>query len=304
MKALLFWLFYPLLWLLSILPFRLLYVLSDSAYFFIYNIIGYRKKTVRYNLKTAFPEKSQKELRSIERTFYHHFCDMFLEMIKSMSIKKEDLLQRYQFENKELITSYDQNNQSSILVMGHYASYEWVFALQLAMQHPGYAVYKKIKHKQFDNLIKKIRGRWNTFMIDANNTIPIIKKLERENKTACYGFVADQTPRYHRAKFWTMFLGHELPFFTGVERISRELSLPVLYYGVDKVKRGHYKGRFTLLTSDGSKTAPGEITTAFARALENQIKERPELYLWTHKRFKLLGKKEEILKQIAKRKRT
>lgn len=301
MKALLFWLFYPLLWLLSILPFWALYGLSDCVYFIVYRIIGYRKKTVRYNLKTAFPEKSVQERRSIEQKFYKHFCDMFLEMIKSMNIKKEDLLERYQFENKELITAYDQNNQSSLIMMGHYASYEWIFALQLSMQHPGYAVYKKIKHKQFDNLIRKIRGRWNTFMIDAKNTIPFIKKLEMENKTGCYGFVADQTPRYHRAKFWTPFLGHELPFFTGVERISREFGLPVLYYGVDKVKRGYYKGRFTVLTTDGSHTAQGEITAAFAQALEKQIKERPELYLWTHKRFKLLGKKEEILDEISKR---
>jgi KDO2-lipid IV(A) lauroyltransferase len=301
MKAIFFWLFYPLLWTLSILPFRVLYILSDCCFFLVYHVIGYRKKTVRYNLTTAFPEKKTKELRAIERKFYSHFCDMFLEMIKSMNIKKEDLLARYQFSNKELITQYDKEGKSSILVMGHYASYEWIFALQLSMQHPGYAVYKKIKHKQFDDLIRKIRGRWNTFMIDAKDTIPFIKKLEKEKKTGCYGFVADQTPRYHRAKYWTEFLGHELPFFTGVERIAREFGLPVLYYGVDKVKRGHYKGTFTLLTPDGSQTEEGEITSAFAKALEKQIQSRPELYLWTHKRFKLLGKKEEILAEIAKR---
>lgn len=302
MKAVVFWIFYPFLWILSVLPFRALYVLSDIVYFIVYKVIGYRKKTVRYNLKTAFPSKSQKERNDIERKFYHHLCDMFLEMIKSMNIKKEDLLQRYQFSNKELITQFDRAGQSSILVMGHYASYEWVFALQLSMQHPGYAVYKKIKHQQFDNLIRKIRGRWNTYMVDSRDTMRFVQRLERENKTGCYGFVADQTPRYHRARYWTDFLGHELPFFTGVERIAREFGLPVLYYGVDKVKRGHYKGKFTLLTANGSKTAEGEITDAFAKALEKQIQSRPELYLWTHKRFKLLGKKEEVLAEIIKRK--
>ncbi len=301
MKAIAFWIFYPFLWILSVLPFRALYVLSDVIYFIVYRVIGYRKKTVRYNLKTAFPDKTQKELKDIERTFYHHLCDMFLEMIKSMNIRKEDLLQRYQFSNKELITQFDRSGQSSILVMGHYASYEWVFALQLSMEHPGYAVYKKIKHKQFDNLIRKIRGRWNTYMVDSRDTMRFVQKLERENKTGCYGFVADQTPRYHRARYWTDFLGHELPFFTGVERIAREFGLPVLYFGVDKVKRGHYLGKFTLLTPDGSKTAEGKITDAFAKALEKQIQSRPELYLWTHKRFKLLGKKEEVLAEIAKR---
>lgn len=298
MKAVIFWLFYPLLWLLSILPFKVLYAVSDVCYFFIYILVGYRKKTVRSNLKTAFPEKPKKELRTLERKFYSHLCDMFLEMIKSMSIKKKDLIERYQFSNKELITQFDRAGKSSLLILGHYASYEWIFTLQLSMEHPGYAVYKKIKHKQFDNLIRKIRGRWNTFMIDSKETLAVIQKLENENKTACYGFVGDQSPRYHRAHYWTEFLGHELPFFTGVERISREFGLPVLYYGVDKVKRGHYKGTFELLTLDGATTKEGDITDAFAKALEKQIVARPELYLWTHKRFKLLGKKEEILKEI------
>ena len=301
MKVLVFWLFYPFLWLLSVVPFKVLYFISDCCYVLVYKILGYRKRTVRYNLKTAFPDKTPIELKDIERKFYHHLCDMFLEMIKSMNIKKEDLLQRYQFSNKELITQFDKAGQSSLLMMGHYGSYEWLFALQLSMEHPGYAVYKKIKHKQFDNLIRKIRGRWNTYMIDSKETMRFVQKLEREDKTGCYGFVADQTPRYHRARYWTQFLGHELPFFTGVERIAQEFGLPVLYYGVDKTKRGHYKGEFTLLTPDGSKTKEGEITDAYAKALEKQIQSRPELYLWTHKRFKLLGKKEEVLTEIAKR---
>ncbi len=298
MKAVIFWIFYPFLWLLSILPFKVLYGISDCCYFLIYKIIGYRTKTVRYNLRTTFPDKSEKELKNIEKKFYSHLCDMFLEMIKSMSIKKEDLLERYQFANKEAITSFDQKGQSTALMMGHYASYEWIFALQLSMIHPGYAIYKKIKHPQFDNLIRDIRGRWNTYMIDSKDAMRTIQKLEKEHKTGCYGFVADQSPRFHRAKYWTQFLGKELPFFTGVERIAREFDLPVIYYGVDKVKRGHYKGTFQILTLNGAQTEEGEITTAFAKALEKQIYERPELYLWTHKRFKLLGKKEEVLAEI------
>lgn len=304
MKAVAFYIFYPLLWTLSILPFKALYAVSDVCYVIVYKLIGYRKKTVRFNLQTSFPEKSAAELKVIEKKFYSHLCDMFLEMIKSMNIKKEDLLERYQFNNKELITQYDQAGQSSCLMLGHYASYEWIFALQLSMEHPGYAVYKRIKHKQFDDLIREIRGRWNTFMIDSKETMRYIQRLEKEGKTGCYGFVADQTPRFHRARYWTQFLGHELPFFTGVERISREFGLPVFYYAVEKVSRGHYKGTFELLTEDGSKTEEGEITTAFAKALEKQILRKPEFYLWTHKRFKLLGRKEEVLVEIKKKNTT
>lgn len=301
MKAVVFWIFYPLLWLLSVLPFRLLYFISDCCYVLVYRVIGYRTKTVRYNLKTTFPDKTAAELKVIEKKFYSHLCDMFLEMIKSMNIKKQDLLERYQFSNKELITQFDKENQSTCLMMGHYASYEWIFALQLSMKHPGYAVYKKIKHRQFDDLIRKIRGRWNTFMIDSKDAMRTIQNLEKQEKTGCYGFVADQSPRFHRAKYWTQFLGHDLPFFNGVERIAREFDLPVLYYGVEKVKRGHYVGTFQLLTPNGAQTEDGEITSAFAKALETQIRNRPEFYLWTHKRFKLLGKKEEVLAEIEAR---
>ncbi len=257
---------------------------------------------MRYNLRTTFPEKSQAELKDIEKKFYSHLCDMFLEMIKSMNIKRQDLLERYQFSNVEAITDFDKADQSTCLIMGHYASYEWVFALQLYVKHPGYAIYKKIKHKQFDNLIRDIRGRWNTFMIDSKDAVRRIQKLEKEGKTGCYGFVADQSPRFHRAKFWTQFLGHELPFFNGVERISKEFDIPVMYLGVNKVKRGHYVGTFEPLNPGGIQTEDGEITSAFAKALEKQILERPEFYLWTHKRFKLLGKKEEVLSEINARK--
>lgn len=302
MNLVIFWLFYPLLWTLSILPFRVLYMVSDCCYFIVYHIIGYRKKTVRHNLKLSFPEKSDEDLKTIEKKFYSHFCDMFLEMIKSLNIKEKDLLERYQFTNKEVIIKYDKARQNSCLIMGHYASYEWVFALQLSMENPGYAVYKRIKHKQFDDLIRKIRGRWNTFMVDSKLTVRHIKRLEKEGKVGTYGFVADQTPSYHKAHFWTEFLGHEVPFFTGVERIATEFALPVVYFGTEKISRGHYRGTFQLLTPDGSKTEEGEITNAFAKALEKQIIARPEYYLWTHKRFKFLGKKEEILSKVKKRK--
>ena len=302
MKAVVFWLLYPILWLISILPFWALYGLSDIFYLLIYYIIGYRKKTVRANLKIAFPEMSSKKLLIIEKKFYSHFCDTFLEMVKTMNIKKEQLLKRFQFSNIELISQFDQNDQSSCLIMGHYASHEWIITLQLYVKHPGYAVYKKIKHKQFDNLIRDIRGKWNTFMVDSNNAIRFIQRSERSNKTGVYGFVADQGPRFHRAKFWTEFLGHELPFFSGVERIATQFDLPVLYFGVEKVSRGHYMGTFELLRNKGDKTSEGEITSAFAKALEKQIVRQPEFYLWTHKRFKLLGRKEEVLNEINKRK--
>lgn len=298
MKAVIFWIFYPTLWFLSILPFRLLYVFSDGCYLLVYYLIGYRKKTVRSNLKMAFPEKTSKERLLIEKKFYHHMCDMFLEMIKSMNITKEQLLDRYKPMNIELVQAYDKKNQSFILVLGHYASHEWIFALQLYVTQAGYGVYKTIKHKQFDNLIRKIRGRWNTYLIDTKKIIKTINKHQEEGESAIYGFVADQSPRLKKAHFWTEFLGQEVPFFTGVERMSKQFNLPVFYYNVEKVGRGRYEGTFHKLADKGNQTEYGAITKAYAQLLEKQIREEPEYYLWTHKRFKLAGRKEEVLSKI------
>ncbi len=300
MKAILFWLFYPLLWVISVLPFPLLYLYSDFLYILAYYIIGYRKKTVRNNLALAFPEKTSQERLVIEKKFYHHMCDMFLEMIKSMNITKKQLLERYKPTNVELVEKYDNKNQSFIIVLGHYASYEWIFALQLYIKQPGYGVYKTIKHKQLDNLIRKIRGRWNTFLIDTKNTIRTINKHQLEGKSAIYGFVADQSPRLHKAHFWTQFLGQEVPFFTGVERMSMQFDLPVVYYNVEKVGRGRYEGTFHTLAEKGDQRQDGEITSMYAQLLEKQIRKEPAYYLWTHRRFKFVGKKEEILKKNKK----
>ena len=301
MKAILFWLIYPLLWIISMLPFPLLYLYSDFLYILVYYVIGYRKKTVRHNLALAFPEKTIKERLIIEKKFYHHLCDMFLEMIKTMNITKEQLLERYKFKNIELVEKYDKNNQSFIMMLGHYASYEWVFALQLYVQQPGYAVYKKIKYKQFDDLIGKIRGRWNTYLVDSNKIIRAINKHQRDGISAVYGFVADQSPKLKRAHFWTHFLGQEVPFFTGTERMSKQFDLPVVFYNVEKVGRGRYEGTFHTLAEQGDQRQEGEITSLYAQLLEKQIQKEPAYYLWTHRRFKLAGRKEEVLAKIKKK---
>lgn len=301
MSTIAFWLFYPLIWFLSILPFRVLYVISDFCYLIVYHIIGYRKKTVHYNLSISFPEKSDTELKRIERKFYHHLCDMFIEMIKTMSITKEQLLERYKFNNIELVEKYDKNNQSFIMMLGHYASYEWVFALQLHVQQPGYAVYKKIKNNQFDKLIHKIRGRWNTYLVESSKIIRDINKHQKKRISAVYGFVADQSPKLSKAYFWAQFLGHEVPFFTGTERMAKKFDLPVVFYNVEKVGRGRYEGTFYTLAEKGDQNKEGDITTAYIQLLEKQIRKEPAYYLWTHKRFKLLGRKEEILAKIGKK---
>lgn len=300
MQFIAYLLIYPCIWVLSKLPFKVLYLISDGFFFLVYHIIGYRKKTVRSNIKLAFPTMPSHEIKKVEKKFYHHLCDIFIEMIKSLTITEKELKQRYQFTNADLMVAYEKDNQSVVLVLGHFASYEWMFALQLYLKNPGHALYKKIRNKYFDRLVHKIRAKWKANLIASNIAMRKIKELENKGIVTVYGFAADQSPKYNRALFWTSFLGHDLPFQMGAERTAREFNLPVVFFGTTKTKRGHYKGSFQILSAQPGIEQEGVITASFAQALEKQIIAEPHFYLWTHKRFKLLGKKEEILAQFLK----
>lgn len=286
MQRLLFWLVYPLLWIISKLPFWLFYKVSDVIFFILYYAVGYRKKTVRYNLKTAFPEKSDAERKSIEKKFYRHMCDMFLEMIKSISISAEELKERFQFDDLSIVEKLVKEQRSSLIMMGHYASYEWLTALQFYFDHSGYGIYKRIKNPYFDKLIHEIREKWNSKLLANKEATFIIRKQQRAGKMATYAFIADQSPKTRKNYHCTDFLGKNVPFFTGVERLAKSEDMPVIYLAVDKIKRGYYKASFKVITEDPTTLPDYQITDEFAALLEAQIKANPEYYLWTHKRFK------------------
>ncbi|MFD2828399.1 lysophospholipid acyltransferase family protein [Leeuwenhoekiella polynyae] len=286
MQWLIFWLVYPLLWLISKLPFWLFYKVSDAVFVLAYHIVGYRRKTVTKNLKLAFPEKEASEIMKIEKQFYRHMCDMFLEMIKSISISAEELQKRFQFDDLTIIEKLAKEQRSSLIVMGHYASYEWLTALQFYFDHSGYGIYKRIKNPYFDKLIHDIREKWNSKLLANKEATFIIRKQQRAGKMATYAFIADQSPKTRRNQYCTNFLGQNVPFFTGVERLAKSENMPVLYLAVDKVKRGFYKASFKVITEEPNSVPDYNITDAFAEHLENQIYKAPQYYLWTHKRFK------------------
>lgn len=286
MQALIYWLVYPILLLISKLPFWLFYKVSDFICFIVYRIVGYRKQTVRDNLNLAFPEMASKQKRIIEKRFYSHMVDMFLEMVKSISISKEELSKRFVFTNLELLSEFEQKNKTTLMIMGHYASYEWLAALQFYFKPKGYGIYKRVKNKYFDNLVHKIRERWNSELIANKEAIFTITKKARNNEVTTYAFMADQSPRINNANYSHAFFGHTVPWYTGVERLAKRLDFPVVHVNIKKLKRGHYEATFKLL-SDAPRNMPDyAITDAFIHELEAQIKEAPEYYLWSHKRFK------------------
>ena len=286
MQLIAYILVYPILWLISILPFRLLYGLSDVIYFFIYRIFKYRKSVVKANLRLVFPDKSEQEITSITSKFYHHFCDMMVEAIKSMSISEAELLKRYKFTNIELINDLEAKQRSVILMCGHYGSWEWIFIMQKYVQHKGYAVYKRLANQYFDKLVKRIRARHKTYLITTKETFKVLFAAKQEGQLTINGFVSDQSPKANKAFHWNDFMNIKVPMYTGAEMLAKRLDMAVVFFSVKRIKRGYYETTFTTITENPKEYKDYEITDMFFKLLEEQILEAPQFYLWTHKRWK------------------
>ena len=286
MQFLVFIIAYPLLWLVSRLPFRLLYLLSDGVFFLLYHIIGYRKKVVRQNLLLVFPDKSTEERRYIEKKFYEHMCDMFLEMVKTMGISNKQLQKRFTFSNLDVLHKLEEKNRSVMLMFPHYASWEWVIALDAHIASKGYAIYQKIGNSYFDKLVRNIRQKFGTTLITTVETREIVTSNKRKGELSMYGILSDQSPMPKKAQLWTQFMGITVPVHTGAEQLCQKLDLPAVYLKVSKVSRGHYHGNFELLSENPKDLAEFDLTKAFLKKVETAIHEEPAYYFWTHKRWK------------------
>lgn len=287
MQFLAYILLYPILWLISVLPDRLFYLLSDLICFIVYRIIGYRKSTVRKNLAIALPHLSEKERLEIEKKSYHHLCDLFLEMIKTLTISKEEMDKRFTITNIELVKEYEKKGKSIALMTGHYASYEWSISMNKHFSHRAFAIYKKIANPYFDKLVRSIRSKFGASLITTKETIATIEKNHQNNLLSIYGFASDQSPKSSRAFHWGTFFGLETPLQTGAEMLAKKYDMTMLYLKIKKVKRGFYEASFEELTENPNQFPDFEITNLFMKKLEAQILEAPEYYLWSHKRFKV-----------------
>ncbi len=286
MQLLIYSITYPIILGISKLPWRLFYAFSTCTYILIYYIIRYRRKTVTENLTLVFPEKSEKEIKTIRKEFYKHMCDMFLEMTKSLSISREELIKRYKVTNLEEFHEYEKKNKSIIALMGHYGSFEWSNAIDLVSINPCVGIYKQIKNKHFDSLAHRIRGRFNSRLIASHKVARQIIKDKQENTVCAYGMISDQSPKINNAKYWTDFMGIKVPIFLGGEFLAQRLDVIVLYLHVEKVKRGHYEVKFIPITEHSKEEEKYYVIKKYLQLLEEQIRDKPQYYLWTHKRWK------------------
>ncbi|TDO73443.1 KDO2-lipid IV(A) lauroyltransferase [Flavobacterium chryseum] len=286
MQFLVYILAFPILWLISILPFRVFYWFSDFVYFIIYRVVGYRKKTVRENLALTLPHLSNAERKDIEKKFYHHMCDMFLEMIKTMSISPEEMEKRFTVTNIEVLNEYAKKGKSIVLVASHYASWEWLLTINKRMAFRGIGVYKKIANPYFDKLIRRIRSKYDAELVETRKTIPMMAQNQRDGILSLYGLASDQSPKLDRIFHSMKFMGVEVPVHTGAEMLAKKYDLSVVFVKVKKVARGYYEATIIPIADNSKEYENFEITEKYLREVEKQILEAPEYYLWTHKRWK------------------
>ncbi len=253
------------------------------------------------NLKLVFPEKEASEIMRIEKAFFKHMCDMFLETVKTMNLSKEEVRKKYKVLNIEVIRELEKE-RSILIVCSHFANWEWNVSINNYVDSKGYAVYQEIGNVYFDNFIKKVRARWNTTLITQQQTVTTVVRNKRDGIKGIFGMVSDQSPQVHRAQYWTEFMGIKVPIFNGAETMARKLGLAVVFLKVSKVKRGYYQAEFIPITENGKNTSENEITDRFLRLTEQQIREKPEHYLWTHKRWKHRGKEPAPFAKVSQKK--
>lgn len=295
-SKIIYWLTYAGMWLLALLPFRALYVLSDGLYLLMRHVMHYRRKVVRRNLRNAFPEKPEAELREIERKFYHYLCDYMLEEVKMMRMPFEELRRRMTYEHAGRYLEMIEKHGGIILLIPHYANFEWITGMSAIMQ-PGdvpVQVYKPLRNKHLDEMFKLIRARFGGYNVPKHSTARELIKLRRDGKRMAVGLITDQSPNRSEAHYWTTFLNQDTVFMDGAERIAKLMDFPVFYCELERTSRGHCKVSFDLLTETPKQTAEGEITECFARRLERTIRRDPHCWFWSHKRWKL--KREDVVR--------
>ncbi len=287
MKAVAFYFALPFIYLVSILPFPLLYGFSEFVRFFLYHVFGYRRKVVMENLRNSFPEKTPAELKKIESDFYRYLCDLMLETFKTLTVSPSTMLKHCYItpQCKTIFEELYAQKQNSIIVMGHLGNWEWAGnAFGLSLKNKLFVIYHPLANPYFNNLIVKMRYRFGNGLIPMRDVMRqmLVNRSIAGHATA---FIADQTPQPERA-YWMNFLNQDTPVFLGTEKFAQKLALPIVYVSIKRIKRGEYALDAEMLIEDPTKFSEGQITEIHTKRLEKDIVENPAIWLWSHRRWK------------------
>lgn len=275
-----------------ITPFFMVYFWADVFYFIIYYVAGYRKKVVIDNLRKSFPEKSDAEIKSLTKKFYHHLADVTLEAIKAMTISRKQIQKRYVVENVEIPNEYFDRGQSVLLLTSHYGNWEYgMLATDMAIKHQTVALYLPLTNKYSEKYGVTRRGRFGMKMVAVQQTKSV---FDGSIGNGPFGVImaADQSPSNVERAIWLDFLHHDTACIHGPEAYARKMNMPALYMKISKPRRGHYKLTFEKLIDNPQQYEQGEITKLYFSRLEKDILECPEFWLWSHRRWKHSRNKE------------
>ena len=285
-----YYIVYAFLWLLSLLPLRVLYMISDFISFLFYNVFKYRLKIVMDNLRIAFPEQSESERKKIAKKFYTNLSDMFMETIKLISVNNKFLEKRFT-ANWDAIKSLEPTGKSVQVHMGHNFNWEW--GISILSDHTAFkllAVYMPITNKIFERLFYKLRTRNGAIFLKATSMRE--EFLPYRNTNYLLGLIADQSPGHPASAWWFNFFGKPTPFLKGPAKGAILNDTAVIFAFIHKPRRGHYEAVFTLATEDPASMTEQELTKKFVHYLEDVIRQYPDMWLWSHRRWKHAWKPE------------
>ena len=286
MNLLLTFVFIIFVFLIGILPFRVLYFFSDIMHVILYHIVGYRKSVVKKNLVESFPDKSDKEIKRLIRLSYKNLSDVIVEGFKAFTMTRRQIKERHKVLNPEIIDQLQNNKTGIIATPCHYGNWEWgSMSPTLYFNQKVIALYKPLDNPHINRFVNKNRSRTGSFLISIYETSKIFK--ENINKGVIYIMAADQSPSNAKKAFWVDFLGRKTAFLHGPELYAKKYNYPVVFVDIQRVKRGFYELELSIISDESSNFKEGEITSAYAHKLETVILKKPENYLWSHKRWKL-----------------
>ncbi|MCU0472522.1 MAG: lysophospholipid acyltransferase family protein [Bacteroidales bacterium] len=286
MKVTGYYIFYTFIWIVTLLPLRVLYIFSDILFLILYRIPGYRKKTVATNLKNSLPEKTPEELHVIEKKFYHHLCDLFIETFKLTHMSDRTLMKHFRVTNTELLDRLHSEGRDIIAALGHYGNWEWLAILPLMTKFKVVSVYKPLQNKHFDRFMINIRSKKGMMLSPMKYVIREVLKNRKNNIRTLYAFITDQIPSRGDINFWTNFLNQETPVYLGAEKVSSKYDMAMVFFIIRKINRGYYDLNIELLFEHTAGLPEHFITETHVKKLEEVIRANPEFWIWSHRRWK------------------
>ncbi|TAF44207.1 MAG: lauroyl acyltransferase [Sphingobacteriales bacterium] len=276
--------FILLLTCISYLPFRMLYILSDFLFLILYYVLKYRKKVVDDNLAACFPNKTVDERHLIAKQFFAFLADLIIESIKMISISAEEAKKRFAIVNPQLLENYVNQGRNVIVVAGHYGNWEMANVVGFVSDKKKLVIYKPLSNKLFEDFLNRVRSKFSAIMVPMKMVMRTLVKLKNEPTISF--FLSDQTPVSHEANYFTKFLNQHTAVFLGVEKIAKTTNGVVVFCDVKPIKRGYYQCNFVTLIDEPRLTSEFEITQIHTSYLEKIIKDKPQYWLWSHKRWK------------------